>query len=266
MAYRALARSFLPSKARRQAGLLFFTPSISNSVRSSHLVRTHCSIFHVSNTKAPAMKTNTRFGLPAFLLILAVALPALAYEYPLSADAIRDAYFLGSGQKGKDPDLYAQYSQSLGDPKNDPPGSFITLDTPYLQIAEHSRDTANYHAQDAEKEFFEKPMEFLVTLDAYYKPVNPAASDISKPAADAPDSLRGVKIKLMQHKKEISWRIVESWPDYPFQNAQTLAKRDGEHVEIACDAAKIDSSVLTIKIDLPDGQHFAPDFDLAEIK
>ncbi|MGA8223002.1 MAG: hypothetical protein WB780_15240 [Candidatus Acidiferrales bacterium] len=212
------------------------------------------------------MKTNTRFSLSAFILILAVALPALAYEYPLSTDAIRDAYFLGSGQKGRDADFYDQYSQTLGDSKNDPPGSLVTLDTPYLQIAEHSRDAANYHAQDAEKDYFEKPMEFRVNLDVYYKPVNPAASDSSKPAADASDPLRGVRIKLMQHKKEIAWRIVESWPDYPFQNAQTSAKRDGEHVELACDAAKIDSSVLTIKIDLPDGQHFAPDFDLAEIK
>jgi hypothetical protein len=135
-----------------------------------------------------------------------------------------------------------------------------------LQIAEHSRDTSNYHAQDAEKDFFEKPLEFRVFLDAYYKAVSPAEPDAVKRGADASDSLRGVKIKLIQHKKEIAWRIVESWRDYPFQDAQTSAKRDGEHVEIACGAAKIDSSVLTIKIDLPDGERFVTDFDLAEIK
>jgi hypothetical protein len=63
------------------------------------------------------MKTKTRFGFSAFLLALAIALPAFAYEYPLSSDAIREAYFLGSGQKGKDASFYAQYSQSRGAPR-----------------------------------------------------------------------------------------------------------------------------------------------------
>lgn len=210
------------------------------------------------------MKTSTRVPVSPFLLLLLVALPAFAYEYPLSHDAIREAYFLGSGQKGKDANFYDQYSRSLGDPKKDPPGSFITISTPYLQIAEHSRDTANYHAQDAGEEFFEKPAQFRVFLDAYYKPVKQAGSEAAK--ADTSDSLRGLRIKLIQHKKEIAWRVVEIWPDYPFHDAQTGAERDGEHVELACDAAKIDSSLLTIKIELPDGQHFEAEFDLAEIK
>jgi hypothetical protein len=37
-------------------------------------------------------------------------------------------------------------------------------------------------------------------------------------------------------------------------------------MQIACDAAMVDSSVLTIKILAPDGQQLATDFDLAEIK
>jgi len=212
------------------------------------------------------MKTKTRRGFWSFLLAFAIVLPGCAYEYPLSSDAIREAYFLGSGQKGKDADFYAQYSHSLGDPEKDPPGSIVTIHTPYLQIAEHSRDTANYHAQDAEKDFFEKPAEFRVFLDAYYKPVGRAASDASKAESEGSDPLRGLKIKLIQHKKEIAWRVVESTPFFPFHNAKTGAERDGEHVELACDAVMIDSSVLTIKIEMPDGQDFATEFDLTEIK
>jgi hypothetical protein len=115
------------------------------------------------------MKTNTRSGLCIFVLALLVALSAFAYEYPLSADAIREASFFGSGQKGKGPDFYAQYSHALGDAKKDPPDSILTIETPYLQIAEHSRDTLSYHAQDAVKDFFEKPAEFRVFLDVYFK-------------------------------------------------------------------------------------------------
>jgi hypothetical protein len=212
------------------------------------------------------MNLKMRFGLSVQLLVLVVALPALAYEYPLSADAIREAYFLGSGQKGKDSDFYLEYSHSLGEPKKDPPGSIVTIDTPYLQIAEHSRDTSNYHPQDAQKDFFEKPAEFRLFLDVYYRPVDQAAPTAAKAESDSSDSGKALKIKLIQHEKEISWRTVESWPFYPFHNAKTSVERDGEHREIACDAALIDSSVLTIKIDTPDGQQFETDFDLREIK
>jgi hypothetical protein len=44
------------------------------------------------------MKTDARFGLSALVVVLAIALPAMGYEFPLSSDAIREAYFLGSGQ------------------------------------------------------------------------------------------------------------------------------------------------------------------------
>jgi hypothetical protein len=209
------------------------------------------------------MKTIIRFGLCAFVFALPVATSALAFEYPLSADAIREAYFLGSGQKSKSSDFYAQYFHSLGDPKRDPPGSIVTIETPYLQIAEHSRDTSNYHAQDAVKDFFEKPAEFRVFLDIYYKPV---ASNAAKAGPESSDSAKGLRVKLIQHNKEIAWRTVESWPYYPFHDAKTSVERDGDHMEIPCDAAMIDSSVLTIKISTPDGQQLVTDFDLGEIK
>jgi hypothetical protein len=202
------------------------------------------------------MNTKTQLGFFALLLAIAVALPAFAYEYPLSLDSIREAYFLGSGQKSKEADFYAPYSHSLGDPKKDPPGSIITIDTPYLQVAEHSRDTANYHAQDAEKDFFDKPAEFRVFLDVYYKPVKAGTSD----------SPNGIRVRLIQNKKEIAWRTIERDPLLPFHDAYTLAERDGEYLELACDAAKIDSSVLTIIVDTPDGGQLKTEFDLSTLK
>jgi len=212
------------------------------------------------------MKTNRPFGFSAFLVVLAMAPPVFAYEYPLTLEAIREAYFLGSGQKSKNADFYSQYSHSLGDAKADPPGSINTIDTPYLQIAEHSRDTSNYHAQDAEKDFFQKPAEFHVFLNIYFKPVEADDSNTGKSASDGADSKKGMRVKLMQHKKEIACRTVESYPLYPFHNASTLAEHDGEYAEISCDAAKIDSSVLIVTVETPDSQQVETEFDLAEIK
>jgi len=39
------------------------------------------------------MKARTHFAIIVTFVALAIALPALAYDYPLSPEAIRDAYF-----------------------------------------------------------------------------------------------------------------------------------------------------------------------------
>ena len=56
------------------------------------------------------MKRRSRLAIPALLSILAVSLPALAFEYPLSSTSIRDAYFLGAENDMKTVDFLAKYT------------------------------------------------------------------------------------------------------------------------------------------------------------
>jgi hypothetical protein len=205
------------------------------------------------------LKISRSLLLTACLFALAIGLPTLAYEYPLSPTAIREAYFLGTGPKGTEGDLYAPYVHNLPIPEKPPPVSFVTLDTPYLQIAEHARDTPNYHAQDAEKDFSGKPMKFEIYSDIYYRPKRP-----NQPASEGPS--HDVKLRMIQHDKEIATRLVQSWKLNTFRDAATSAESIGEHLQIECDAEKIDASDLTIEVDTPDGQSVETMFDLTTIK
>lgn len=182
---------------------------------------------------------------------------AFAYEYPLSPAVIRDAYFRGSSPKGREADFYSQYIHDLPIPRTAPPVSYVSLDTPYLQIAERSRDTANYDAQDAVREFLNKPMRLRVFTEVYYKPKQRDSSD---------EESHDIKVRLVQHDREVGTEVTDRWDLNTFRDAATSEESVGQHVELTCSADKVDSSPLTVEVDTPDGQHAETTFDLDEIK
>jgi len=195
---------------------------------------------------------------PTLVVGLFVVSPALAYEYPLSASAIREAYFLGTGARGHDASFYDGYARTIPNPAKEPPVSTITIDTPYLQIAEHSRDTPNYHVQDAVEDYAGKPAKFLVFADVYFHP--PTGKQENE------NSEAGVAIELTQKHKTIPTKVVDSWELYPFRDARNSAESAGEHIELACDAGDVADSPLKISVKTPDGKSFEVEFDLQQLK
>ena len=125
----------------------------------------------------------------AVILSLAVALPAAAYDYPLTSTSIRDAYFLGIRQGGLTPQFLASYSHFVSDLHEASCTSEIRLETPFLQIVDYAGGVPNYSSQDAVKDFYDKPMKFRVFLNICYMR-----------GAPPPNSVR---IKVIQNKKEI---------------------------------------------------------------
>jgi hypothetical protein len=87
---------------------------------------------------------GARFRLSAFLAILAIAVPVLAFDYPLTDDMIRDAYFQGKMPQDRWQDFVAPYAHQLPPPKNDPEVAEIGIETPYLQAAEKSKNATDY--------------------------------------------------------------------------------------------------------------------------
>jgi hypothetical protein len=196
------------------------------------------------------MKTKTRFGFSAFLLALAIALPAFAYEYPLSSDSIRDAYFLARRPDRESVRFLSAYTHKVPEFKVESNTSNVIVETPYVQVAEEVRLRINYHAQDAVAEFFDKPKNFRIHMDIYF--------------------LRGISdsvtVNLMQNGKEISPRAVERSSLYPASDEYYTPGTIGEHLEIECDPERIESSPLTIKIGLPDGRKAQTKFDMADLR
>jgi hypothetical protein len=190
-----------------------------------------------------------------FLLTTLFAGVALAYEYPLSSAAIREAYFLGTGPDRAGADFLAAYSHTVPELRV---GSYVTvvrLETPYSHIVEHVRGLLNYSAQDAVRDFQGKPATLRIVLDVAY--ITP---DVT------PNASGELRITVSQNKKEISPKSVHTSSYYPFQDAFQSAPRIGEHVHLDFKPAMLDSSTLTVAIDTPDGRHAETEFDLAALK
>lgn len=201
------------------------------------------------------MKANAPFT--AFLLTLAIAMPAFAYEFPLSSETIRDAYILGKGSDSAGADFLAEYTHTLPELKIGTYTSIVRIETPYTQVAEHARETLNYDSHDAVKDFLNKPAAFRVYLDICFR-----YPDSSVGRSEAGE----LHIKLTQDDKEILPKSVHRSQYYPFQDSGAFIPSIGEHVQMNFDAEKIESSPLLIEMDTPNGRHVETTFDLSALK
>jgi hypothetical protein len=111
--------------------------------------------------------------------------------------------------------------------------------------------TLGYKAQDAVREFYDKPTVVRLHLDICYK-------------INAPEN--AVRIKIIQNKKEVFPESSDSSPYYPATDKYTQMPSIGEKVELEFKPNKIESSTLLIVIDTPDGQHAETAFDLRTLR
>ena len=215
------------------------------------------------------MRPGFRFRLPVFLLALGVALPALTFEYPLSPTAIRDAYFFGKRHTSITAVPFKEYTHYLPAGQSATRVQSISLETPFVQVAERSGSAFNYYAQDAEQEFTDKELPFrvLVTVDlsgAYTPPKNSRPNFLGFPL---PDFCRAFDVQLVQDKTipEESRRIYLLYSDAS-TSVTGFGGVTGAVLELDYDAEAIDSADTTIRVGTPDGQHVETSFDLTQLR
>ncbi len=189
----------------------------------------------------------------AGILALFLSCPAWSYDFPLTSSAIRDAYFLGTRQTGMGDDFLAQYTHAVPPLRlRDNLVTRVRIETPFLQVAAHASKTLNYNAQDAVKDFYNKPAVFRMHLEICYM--------VDAPLPNA------VKITVLQNDKEIPPRSDERSAFFLATDPYTPAVDVGEIVNLEFDPLKFDSSTLRILIDTPDDQHAKTEFDLQTLR
>src|ERR1700738_2763610 len=108
------------------------------------------------------------FRLSTLFLTTILASPGFAFDFPLTPNSIRDAYFLGTRQGSVSPDFRKQYFRGIDELHQGNCVSKVRIETPFLQIAEAVGSRPNYSSQDAVKEFSDRPMKFRIFLDVCY--------------------------------------------------------------------------------------------------
>jgi hypothetical protein len=203
------------------------------------------------------MKSPARWKLSILLFaITLVALPPAlaAFTYPLSSEAIREAYFLGKRNDEQTAAFLVKYVHALQPPKNGSYVASIGIETPYSAIVQRSQGSPmGYHATDAEHEFLGNARSFRVRLKVYFMP--PHAGPLG-------DFWRDFTIHLEQGA-EIQPRTVEGHP----YRTRTTRGYVGAEIVADYDVNKIDSGgPVNVDVIMPDGQNVKTTFDLSELR
>jgi hypothetical protein len=99
----------------------------------------------------PSQRRSTLAIVTASLLLCQ---PLLAFDAPLSPEAVRDAYFLGQHNDQSTLSFFSQYVKTLRAPDKGPYIAEVEFYTPYTQVVEASRRrTGSYSAQQAEVDY-----------------------------------------------------------------------------------------------------------------
>jgi hypothetical protein len=230
------------------------------------------------------MKARTRSGPAAsfatiFLAMitiagstLVIALPALAYQYPLSSTDIRDAYFIGARNDELTAAFFSDYTKHLPMPESGPYVSDVSIDTPYTQVARRSMGAVNYNSVEAVDEFDGKPMAFRVEVCFYftdtYTPAPLVHTDgISLTVPPYPDFWNDFKVRLLQDK-QIRPKAVRGAAIYPLWSGDDGPPPlpVGGKIWLEFDAEKIDTADATVEVLTPDGQDIHVPFDLSRLR
>lgn len=205
------------------------------------------------------MKTILRWALSILLPALLIAQPATAYDYPLSSEAIREAYFLGSGDPNKRHEFIEKYAKRYPTPKSGQYAGLIEFETPYVLIVQRvSENVSNYFAQDAEQEFHGKPAVCRIVVDVYW-----GYAGLQSPSGQNYRYQTDYRIRLKQDGKEIP--IKSKWTQ-SILSGESAPVDVGIEFDTEYDADKIESAPATIEVLGPDGKTFAETFDLASLR
>lgn len=199
---------------------------------------------------------------------LLIALPVLAYQYPLSSTDIRNAYMLGNRKDFVTTDFLAHYKHELPMPESGPHVATISLETPYTQVIALGEIALNPDVQQAEQDFAEKRFPFIlrVGVDLTDTYPGPPPWDPTAPGLPLPDFQRDFEIQLLQHGKVIE---SESTQVYLLTSdaVSNIYQISGAIIELRFETDKIDSyEEATVRVHTPDDQDVETTFDLGQLK
>jgi len=202
------------------------------------------------------MKPPLRWVFSVLVLAALLAQPVLGFDYPLSSSAIREAYFLGTGDPEKRLLFFDKYVKRYPTPKSGQYVASIRFETPYYIIAERiSQFVGHYSAPDAVNDYLGKPAICRVRLEIYFGYSNTQPNRYDE----------NYSVKLSQHDKGIP--LQTKWNEAMVSGDDLGATADGFYMTAEFNADDIDPEApATVEVIAPDGRNVVEKFDLASLR
>jgi hypothetical protein len=190
----------------------------------------------------------------ALVLSLLAPFPVLAYDHPLTAEAVREAYFIGQDVKTVNTFL-SQYTRALPVPDSGPQVAEIALSTPYAQVVEVSaQHSVGYSAQQAAEDYRKRGDFIAVRVRVLFTPTYTNYAE---------DFWRSVSVGLIQ-KKHLAATKVDGRPVY--SGDEYGSEVIGADVFVDFSIAGLKSDSLQVEVVPPAGAAVHATFDLSTLR
>jgi hypothetical protein len=210
-----------------------------------------------------------RIFLALFVSLCLSVLSVSAFDFPLSDESVREAYFLGQRHDEKISLFFETYRRYLPAPKSGPHVFMAELLTPFAETVEVSRKHgAGYSAQQAQLDYRSRGNSMRVGVHvSYTNTYGPGFPYSSDKVPGQTGTWKDFQARLSQKENTIEPRNVS----YEGTRIGTSGKGGGSQptgfiIWLAYDAAQLTPSDASVEVDTPDGQHLTATFDLSRLR
>lgn len=221
------------------------------------------------------MRSPSRTCLGIFTAALLLAQPILAFQSPLSDEAVREAYFLGQRHDESMARLLNRYTKFLPAPTTGPHIYAVTFLTPFALLVQHSSRQSNYSAQQAERDHHTDQEVVVIRIEIYltssYGAVIPESTG-SRSGSPLGyrlrpfDFWRTFKFRIFDGDEEIITDDLRGEPTYLCAAKGGGCRLTGAIVRLELPATAFTSDTATIDVIPPEGDPVSVDFDLTSLR
>jgi hypothetical protein len=203
-----------------------------------------------------------------------VAAQGAAYDRTLGSDAVRQAYFIGSGNYVEGMASYmADYIKILPVPKT-PHVAQMEVRTPFAQVIVSSHEhSVGYSAQQAAQDYRKNPDTVQVRIQILSTATFALASPVAAPQSpcqgvqrmnSVEECFRNFRFRFSQ-RKDLSPKSSYGVPIYAASSDSGSILIGGD-VWFVFRASDVASAPFRITVSTPDGQDVSAEFDLAALR
>lgn len=198
--------------------------------------------------------------------------PARAYQWPLDAPAIHEAWELGQKNDEETGNFLAQYLNKLSGGQSSPYTFEIEILTPYAQVVKQSREkTTSYSEDQAELDYRRRGntirINLVIMLPGAY-PTTQKDSRTTNPPKENSHALRpenfwqSFQFNVKQNEKIIPSRSIRKKSISSSATKGAPAALDGANVTLEFDAKDISSNQTVVEVVTPEAKTVRASFDL----
>jgi hypothetical protein len=210
----------------------------------------------------------------ALALVPLLALPALAFSFPLSDEAIREAYFLGQRRDQSMTAFLARYKRTLPVPDSGPQIASIEFLTPFANLILVSSQRINYSAQQAALDHRTHEDRVAITIHVQLTksygafvaaPTGPRSGSPTGYTPRSPDFWKDIDVQVVMNDKTLEPTDFTGEPNYLCGDEGGCVLTGATlHLEVPAKAFTSDSAI--VQIAPPEGPDVSVGFDLAALR